>query len=315
MNGIQRRHLLLAATVAAVGVQSQAQAQAQTQTQTQTPNEATLEVAGSRITLQWEDSFPPALHSALRAWVQTAADTVVGYLGRFPVPRVDLLVRAVQGAGVKGGTTFAEPQPFVRLRLGVATQASQFTDDWVLVHEMVHLAIPQVPRSQNWLHEGIATYVEGVARVRAGLNTPERLWAELVRGLPQGQPQAGDRGLDHTPTWGRTYWGGALFCLQADVALLRATGLRAGLRQALQGVQAAGGSYAVAWPVLRILETADKAVGGQTLVNLSETQKDSTEAVDLASLWRELGVAVAATGTPATLDNSAPWADVRRLIA
>ena len=313
MKRLQRRHLLLASAGAAIG--AHAQSQPQSQPQSQAPNEITLEAAGSRITLQWEEAFPASLHAALRAWVQTAADTVVGYLGRFPVPQVVLLVRGVPGAGVKGGTTFADPEPFVRLRLGLATQPAQFADDWVLVHEMVHLAIPRVPRSQNWLHEGIATYVEGVARVRAGLNTPERLWAELVRGLPQGQPQAGDSGLDHTPTWGRTYWGGAMFCLQADVALLRATHLRAGLRQALQGVQAAGGSYAVAWPVLRILETADKALGVHSLVDLYMAQKDSAEAVDLAALWRDLGVTVAATGTAATLDNAAPWAAVRRAIA
>ena len=126
---------------------------------------------------------------------------------------------------------------------------------------MFHLAVPRVPRAQNWLHEGIATYAEGVARVRAGRNTPARLWAELVNGLPQGQPQAGDRGLDHTPTWGRTYWGGAMFCLLGDVALLRASGGRQGLRQGLMGVLAAGGHYGVAWPARRILQTADAAVG------------------------------------------------------
>ena len=274
----------------------------------------TVDVAGARFDLVAEPGFSDEQRREFQAWVRRAALAVAGYLGRFPIERVELLLQRVPGAGVKGGTTFAEPEPFVRLRIGVDSRAVHLADDWVLVHEMIHLAIPRVPRSQNWLHEGIATYAEGVARVQAGLNTAPRLWAELVRGLPQGQPRDGDRGLDHTPTWGRTYWGGALFCLLADVRLLQASGRRAGLRQALRGVLDAGGSYAVAWPVRRILETADSAVQQTTLVELYESMKDSNQPVDLAALWRELGVSASA-GAPAALDDTAPLAAVRRAIA
>ena len=121
MNRLQRRHLLLVGAGAAFGAQSQSEAS----------NEITLTVAGSRITLQWEEAFPASLHAAMRTWVLTAADTVVGYLGRFPVSQVVLRVRGVPGAGVKGGSTFADPEPSVRLRLGWATQPAQFADDCV----------------------------------------------------------------------------------------------------------------------------------------------------------------------------------------
>jgi hypothetical protein len=278
--------------------------------------EERIEIAGSRILLQLDEALPAALLPTLRPWVRAAAEAVVGYLGRFPVPQVELLLVPGHAAtGVQGGTTYAEPEPFMRVRIGRDTRAADLVHDWVLVHEMVHLAVPRVPRHQQWLHEGLATYVEGVARVRAGRNTPARLWAELARGLPQGQPQAGDHGLDHTPTWGRTYWGGALFCLLADVQLLRQTQLRAGLRQALQGVLAAGGSYAVAWPVERILQVADAAAGAPVLRALHAAMKDSSDAVDLAALWRGLGVGVMADERSAHLDDGAPLAAVRRAIA
>ena len=95
---------------------------------------------------------------------------------------------------------------------------------------------------------------------------------------------------------------------------MQASGGRLGLREALQGLLAAGGSYAVAWPVRRILETADRAVQQNTLITLYEAMKDSAEPVDLAALWRGLGVR-AATGEPATFDPQAPLASVRRAIA
>ena len=297
-----RRHLLWAA--AGLGAVRPVWAQ----------SEVSLTLGGSRLIVQMEDGFDSTQRRLILDWVRSSGQAVAGYLGRFPLAQCELLLQRVDGAGVKGGTTFPEPAPYIRIRLGRDTAALHLADDWVLPHEMIHLAIPQVPRRQNWLHEGLATYVEGVARVRAGLNTAPRLWAELVRGLPQGQPQAGDRGLDHTPTWGRTYWGGAMFCLLADVRLLQRSQLRLGLREALQGVQAAGGSYAVAWPVQRILETADRATGQSVLVELHEAMKDSAEPQDLARLWRELGV-LAPVGRSAPFDDQAPLAAVRRAIA
>lgn len=296
-----RRRLLAAAGLGAFNL-----ADAQT--------EQVVQSGGGRITVQMEPGFDAALQAAALAWVKRSAAAVAAYLGRFPVPRCELLLQRVGGAGVKGGTTFAVPELYIWVRLGDDTTAGQLANDWVLVHEMVHLAVPRVPRSQNWLHEGMATYVEGVARVQAGLNTAPRLWAELVRGMPLGQPAAGDRGLDHTPTWGRTYWGGALFCLLADVRMLQRSQARTGLRQALRGVLDAGGSYAVAWPVRSILEAADRAVKQHTLIELYEAMKDSSAAVPLDDLWRDLGVSLASDAV-ATLDDEAPLAAVRRAIA
>lgn len=297
-----RRRVLLALPLAAWAGSARSEAVVQV-----------LHVAGSRIELQFDEALPAALHADARAWVERAAAAVAGWLGRFPVPELELLLQAVEGAGVKSGTTFAEPAPYVRIKLGRDSRTAQFADDWVLVHELLHLAVPRVKRIHNWLHEGIATYCEGAVRVHAGLNSAQRWWGELVRGLPQGQPAAGDAGLDHTPSWGRTYWGGALFCLQADVALRRLHPQR-GLREALQGVQAAGGSYAVAWPVAELLAAADAAVGGHVLADLYAVHRASAVNVDLAALWRELGVD---TSTPLLprLDDSAPLAAVRLAIA
>ena len=31
--------------------------------------------------------------------------------------------------------------------------------DWVMVHEMVHLALPDMPERYAWLSEGLAVYI------------------------------------------------------------------------------------------------------------------------------------------------------------
>ena len=268
----------------------------------------TLTLGSSRLELQFAPGFDARLRAEATAWVQRSADAVVGYFGRFPVVTVVVLVVPAEGAGVRGGVTYGEPSLLVRVRVGRETTKAQFLDDWIMVHEMIHLAVPRIPRSQNWLQEGLATYVESVARGRAGLVAPATVWREWAKAMPQGQPQAGDAGLDHTPTWGRTYWGGAMFCLLADVQMLTRSARRAGLQQALQGVLAAGGNYGVAWSVERILSTADTVVGQTTLTDLYQRMKGSPEPAKLDALWRELGV------VGDTLNDNAPLAAVRRAI-
>lgn len=304
---MQRRQLVLAGAATTIGATIGApRAAAQT--------ERRVDVAGARIALLAEPGFSAAQLRAIEAWVRRSAGTVAGYLGRFPLAEVELHLQRLPGAGVLAGATFAEPEPYLRLKLGEASEARHLADDWVLTHEMVHLAVPQLPRPQQWLHEGLATYIEGVAQVRAGHRPAARLWAELVRALPLGQPEPASGGLDGSTAHARVYWGGTLFCLRADIALLQASQLRHGLRQAMQAVVGAGGSYAVAWPLEHLLQTADRATGRPVLMTLYNEVKDSTEPFDLAALWQQLGVQ-AAPGQPARWDDRAPLAAVRKAIA
>jgi hypothetical protein len=267
-----------------------------------------LDVGGAAIELQFAPGFDEASRAEARAWVRRSALAVAAYFGRFPVAQAELLLVPGAGDGIRHGVSYPGASPLVRVRVGSATTREQFLHDWILVHEMVHLAVPALPRAQAWLHEGIATYVESIARTRAGLLDAATMWAGLARRMPQGLPREGDHGLDHASTWGRTYWGGAMFCLLADVQMRRRSGNRIGLQDALRGVLASGGSYAVRWPVRRVLEAADAASGQATLVELYSMLKDCPAAVDLDALWRDLGVA-------GGLDDGAPLAAVRRAIA
>ena len=272
-----------------------------------------LRLPGVRLELQFDPRFDAAARHALRHWIESAALTVSAYFARFPLPAVELSVRPAPRAGVHSGTAFAEPQPYLRLNVGPGTTPEQLRADWVLVHEMVHLALPRLAPEHAWFHEGTATYVEAVARTRRGLVRPEQLWGGLAAGMPRGQPFDGDRGLDHTPTWGRTYWGGAMFCLLADVQIRQRSGGSQGLQQALQGVLAAGGNYAQSWSLEQLLRVADAAVGQTCLAELHALMKDSPAPVELDALWRDLGVRPRGLGA-ASLRADAPLAALRRAI-
>src|SRR5260370_30276490 len=103
----------------------------------------------------------------------------------------------------------------MRVRVGKQTSPAGLASDWMLTHEMVHLAFPSVDEDHHWIEEGIATYVEPIARIQAGHLKAEQMWLDLVRVMHQSLPQVGARGLQSTDTLRRNYSGRALFCLLA----------------------------------------------------------------------------------------------------
>ena len=249
---------------------------------------------------------------ALMSWLETSAKAVSVYFGKFPVASVRLLIVPVEGSDVQGGASFGYHGAAIRLLVGSEVTEAELRDDWKAVHEMTHLALPDVHPPHIWLAEGLAVYVEPIARVQAGDLTAEQIWGDMVRDMPKGLPEAGDRGLDGTDSWGRTYWGGAMFCLLADIEIRERTGNKVGLQQAQRGILAAGGNMEQDWPVRRIFSVGDQATGTTVLADLYAKMGATPYAPDLAALWGELGISVA--DGKVTFDDSAPLAPIRRAI-
>ncbi|MDB4945941.1 MAG: uncharacterized protein JWP97_5475 [Labilithrix sp.] len=248
--------------------------------------------------------------AAVAAWLERSAKVVATYYRQAPVPRALVLVRATSGRRVGFGSTMGSSGAAIDIAVGADVTSAALRDDWVLVHEMIHTALPDLDRQHHWLEEGLATYVEPIARARAGLVTPERVFAEWVAGMAKGQPEAGDEGLDRTHTWGRTYWGGALFCLVADVEIRTRTAGKRSLDDALRAIVTEGGSIAVHWPIERLLEVGDRGAGVPVLAETFARMAPRPEKVDLDALWKRLGVVP--HGDTVTFDDAAPLAAVRR---
>jgi hypothetical protein len=251
------------------------------------------------------------------AHIGRAAEAVVAYFGRFPVSRARVLVVPVAGrGGAPQGTTWGDMngfQGFTRLRIGEHTTQADLTDDWVTTHELVHMGFPSQEREHHWIEEGLATYIEPLARVKTGELTARTVWGDAFRDMHQGEPQGGDQGLDHTHTWGRTYWGGALFSLVADVQIRRETANRKGLQDALRAIVAQGGTIDQEWPIEKAFEVGDRATGTHVLTNLYAAWKDAPVTVDLDKLWSDLGVRRGEDSVEFV--PSAPDAKIREAIA
>ena len=245
-------------------------------------------------------------------WAQRAAHAIARYYGRLPNTALRILVISSPGSAVHG-TTWGYRGPATRIRLGRDIEPAALADDWVLVHEMVHMSTPQLPEENNWLTEGLAVYIEPIARAQSGIKSIESVWAEMIQGMPKGEPRDGDQGLDRTHTWGRTYWGGAMFCLLADVEIRSRTGGKRGLQDALRAIVAAGGSDEEDWSIDQLLASIDRTTGVDAASALYARQKDRAVQVDLDDLWHRLGVSAGPDG--AVFDDAAPLAAVRRGIS
>ena len=276
---------------------------------------STLMIGGSRIDVTIQSSETPNAPLSqpdVMKWVQFAAESVAAYYTRFPVPHLTLRVISFDGTGVRHGMTWGREGGLIVIHAGNKTSPAEFAEDWMLTHEMIHLTFPSMADEHHWIEEGISVYVEPIARIRAGHWTALQMWSDLVRDMPKGEPQAGDKGLDHTHTWGKTYWGGALFCFVADVEIRKQTKNKKGLEDALRGILNAGGDINQDWDLEKALKIGDQAVGLDVLEKLYAEWKDKPVQVDLAAMWKELGIE--ANGGTVVLKDDAPMSAVRRAI-
>jgi hypothetical protein len=244
------------------------------------------------------------------SWVQTAVDAIAGYLRRsFPVPRALVVVMRGRG-GPTRGETLGDGGPGVLVRAGDEITAATTRDDWVMTHELIHVVMPSLSHEHVWLSEGIPSYVEPLARVRLRTLSREKMWRDLIEGLPQGLPEMGDGGLEKTHTWGRTYWGGSLFCLVADVRIHEQTGNARSFGDAIRAVVATGANVEAQWDIGRFLDVGDAATGTRVLHDAYRELALAPGTIDLPALWRRLGVAIEKQRV--VFDETAPLAAVRR---
>ena len=274
-----------------------------------------LHVGGSRINayLSGRDSDRETAvdRPMVLNWVSTAAKAVSSYYGKYPVDVVSIVLLQTPGNGIHSGETFSGH--LIKMKIGVATAKEEFAQDWTMTHEMFHLGFPDLNNIHLWMNEGEAVYLEPIARVRIGDITVDEMWRGMVEGLPKGLPESGDKGLDHTATWGRTYWGGTLFWFLADVEIRKQTHNKHSIDDAMRAMLNAGGDGSELWPMRNVLDACDAATETKVVSELYAKMANAPMDVDLDALWVSLGVKKLRNGT-IRYNDAAPLAYIRKSI-
>jgi hypothetical protein len=168
----------------------------------------------------------------MRLWLREAALAVVGAYGRFPVPRVQVLIVPVQerrwgqDEAVPFGHVLRGGGPAIEFFVNTERPLKEYLLDWTAVHELSHLLHPLLVSEDSWLSEGFASYYQNILRARNGVLSRRAAWQKLHEGFQRGIK--GTRGLPLTEAaeqmhrnraYMRVYWSGAAVALMADVWL------------------------------------------------------------------------------------------------
>lgn len=238
-------------------------------------------------------------------WVHASALANADLWRGFPVAHSMVVILPTPGrSNVPFGRVISIGGVLVLVLVGSEIEPRALYDEWVLVHEFIHLGTPFIRDTGAWLNEGIATYLEPIIRYRAGWRSAESVWEEWLGWMGRGVPPM-SRGLSS----GSPYWGGALYSLMADIELRRLTDGRLGFEDSLRTILTEMGDIAVIGRTRPALALADRNNPEPVLTRLAETHLDGAP-VDLDALFAALGVRNA--GGSIEFDDEAPMAEVRR---
>jgi hypothetical protein len=252
-------------------------------------------------------------------FIGRSASLIVALFGRWPTSATVFVVPVPGAQEVVFGRVLSLAGASVALLFGSETPASGVRDNWVVVHELFHLACPSFVGEGRWLEEGLATYYEPILRERAGWMTEADLWTHFVREMPRGLRAAADPpDIEDRDDIDSTYWGGALFALLADVRSRVATRGERSLDTVVRLVLQRLGPASATARVADFLRTAGEAAQTRAVTDVFESWAVRGENVGLDALWGQLGVAgveeARTHGAAVTLRDDAPLAAVRRAI-
>lgn len=200
-----------------------------------------LDVPGGRIELAVLDGTPSPDPRMLREWIEGIANDVAALHGRFPVPRLQVLLlpmlgqpqrtspyRPRQPSAVGFGRVVRDGGNAIELQFAQTATLAQLRADWTAHHEFSHLLLPFLAEPGSWIAEGFAGYYQNVLMARAGGYSDVDAWRRLIGGFERGRGRGNYRdSLEEVLRYGgenalmRRYWTGAVVALEVDVALRR----------------------------------------------------------------------------------------------
>lgn len=248
----------------------------------------------------------------IAAWVSAVAEGNRRFWARSPAKGGLVVLIPTQRGGVPFGRVLSLGGAVVTVLVGETATNKELYDDWVLVHEFIHLGSPLMRDTGAWLNEGFATFYEPVLRTRAGWKSEDDVWREWISSMPRGMPAMTDIGLENAGRGG-IYWGGALFVLMAEIESLKASGGKIGFSDCLRTILAEGGDVTTKWPTMRFLDRCDALLGKTVIAPLAKQHIAKGSTMDLDRLWKRLGVSMAEGGA-IRYDDKAELAWLRPLI-
>lgn len=265
-------------------------------------------LGGLPFTLAVLEGAREASDAGLDRWLAAAVDCVAQpWGGRFPIPRAQVVVvpSGPSRDPVDFGHAYQSGGAAVVLDLSSTARDSDLPLEWILVHELLHLAMPWIVGEDAWLGEGFVTYYQEVLRARAGAFGDAGPWQALEEGFQRGLSQPSTRTLAEDSrdmharhAYYRVYWSGAALALRMDVMLQRAQ--RGVARLALDDVLRLWSTPAFrarrGWRALDLLAETERALGVGGLVDPARAALAASAFPATEDVYAHLGLLRAGSG-------------------
>lgn len=259
-----------------------------------------LEVAGAGFEVAVLDAPHQATPSGIDRWIGAAGEAVAElYGGRFPAPRVQVLVEPVRPSSepVVFGRALLAGGAAVLLYLSASARDADLPLEWVAVHELIHLGLPAIHGEDAWLNEGFVTYYQEVLRGRADHFGEAGPWRALDEGFARGRRKASDRSVAEDSrtmhaqhAYHRVYWAGAALALRVDLALRAETRGRRSLDDVLRLWATPAFTSKGGWRGLDLLAEADRALGTRSCLASVRGPLASSDFPATEDLYSALGL-------------------------
>jgi predicted metalloprotease with PDZ domain len=281
-------------------------------------SELRLPVAGAQLRVAVLDGFPSATRALFEPWLRMAAAAVSQPAGSFPVADAQVIVVPTSPSPfpIHFGHTGRSGGASIVLFLPTDADEASLRSDWVAIHEFSHLLHPFIQRSDAWLSEGLATYLQEVLRARAGLLTPALAWQRLYEGAALGKQTDNclaheSQIMAHAHNYQRVYWAGAAIALMCDVELRRRSAGKITLDSVLAELLHRHAQVIRPVAASDLLRALDEIAGMNVFEQIAQRYLAEGEHFpELSALYRELGL----SDQPGVVRGDAPLAAIRDAI-
>ena len=172
--------------------------------------------------LHWQQGFTEVEQSKLSSWLEQSAASSLAVLGPYPFTMQLYIYRRPANEPVPWANTWRDKSQQIHFYVEPAFSLQQFTQDWTAYHEIAHLALPYLGRSNAWFAEGFASFMQYQIMQQAGLieSAAEAIGTKFS---PQRHHYLQLNSMGATAalllsqrSFPAGYWGGAQFFVVAD---------------------------------------------------------------------------------------------------
>ncbi|MFW2404099.1 MAG: hypothetical protein ACN4GT_04970, partial [Gammaproteobacteria bacterium] len=260
-----------------------------------------LPVAQGVMLIDWRGDYSADQQEKLRNWLSTVGQTVTLLNGRLPrdTIRIELTAYASAGEAVPFAMVKRRNPQGVEFYINPSQPLEAFVTDWTAYHELSHLFIPYPGNADVWFSEGLASYYQNVLQYRGGLLTEQEAWQKLFNGFMRGRndDRHSEMSLgDLSPrmrtehAFMRVYWSGALYFLEADLAVRKHSAGAARLDTILADYGDCCLEQRRRWTGRQIAGEFDRLAGARIFVPLFERYAASMEIPDFQPALAAAGV-------------------------